>query len=65
MPNKLLDEKICAQIKELFDNQLIHSVEILYFSKVDPCKSCDETQQLLEEIIALSGKLQLRYLCFG
>jgi alkyl hydroperoxide reductase subunit AhpF len=59
MPVKLLNEEICKQIKELFDLQLDQPVEIIYFSKLDPCKACDETYQLLEEIITVSDKLHL------
>ena len=59
MTVKLLNEEIYQQIKELFDSQLDQPVEILYFSKLDPCKECDETHQLLEEIISISDKLHL------
>ena len=59
MPVKLLNEEICKQIKELFDIQMEQPVEIIYFSKLDPCKECDETHQLLEEIISISDKLHL------
>ena len=59
MPVKLLNEEICKQIKELFDIQMEQPVEIIYFSKLDPCNECDETYQLLEEIISVSDKLHL------
>jgi alkyl hydroperoxide reductase subunit AhpF len=59
MPVKLLTEEIRKQIKELFDYQLDHTVEIIYFSKLDPCKACDETNQLLEELISISDKIRL------
>jgi alkyl hydroperoxide reductase subunit AhpF len=59
MPVKLLNDEICKQIKELFDVQLDQPVEIIYFSKLIPCKECDETHQLLEEIISISDKLHL------
>jgi len=59
MPVKLLNEEICKQIKELFDIQLDQPVEIIYFSKLDPCNACGETHQLLEEIITVSDKLHL------
>jgi len=59
MPVKLLDEEICKQIKELFDLQLLQPVEIIYFSKLDPCDTCDETHQLLSEIISVNDKLHL------
>jgi alkyl hydroperoxide reductase subunit AhpF len=41
----------------MFENQLIHPVEIIYFSKQDPCETCEDTYQLLDEITSISEKL--------
>jgi len=60
MLNKLLTEEITQQIQEIFDNQLMHPVEIKFFSKPDTCESCDDTHHLLAEITSLSNKLHLR-----
>ena len=57
MPEKLLNEDIINQVKQLFNEQLVHPVEIIYFSKNDPCETCEDTYQLLEEIPSLSDKL--------
>jgi len=59
MPEKLLNEQISKQVRELFDAQLVHPVEIFYFSKDESCLSCEDSQQLLEEVVAISDKLHL------
>jgi alkyl hydroperoxide reductase subunit AhpF len=59
MLNNLLTEDITQQIQEIFDNQLMHPVEIIFFSKPDTCESCGDTHQLLAEIASLSTKLHL------
>ena len=60
MPVPLLNEDITKQIMELFDAQLEHPVEIIFFSKNDPCESCGITHQLLEEIASITDKVHLR-----
>jgi alkyl hydroperoxide reductase subunit AhpF len=59
MPYLLLNEELIKQIQDVFDAQLEHPVEILYFSKQDHCDSCEDTSQLLEEVVSLSDKLHL------
>jgi alkyl hydroperoxide reductase subunit AhpF len=59
MEAKLLNDEIYHQVKEIFDIQLSHPVEIIYFSKQDPCKTCDDTYHLLDEITSISEKLHL------
>ncbi len=56
---KILNEELTNQIKEIFTTQSMHPVELLYFSSKITCETCDETGQLLEEIVALSDKLHL------
>lgn len=56
---KLLNEELTNQIKELFDGQLIHPVELLYFYNNDACETCHETEQLLDEIATISDHIQI------
>lgn len=55
-------------IREHFDNHLTGAVEIVLFTErpspiiipgQQACEMCEETQQLLEEVVALSDKLSL------
>jgi len=48
MPEKLLNEQISKQVRELYDAQLVHPVEIFFFSKDESCLSCEDSRQLLE-----------------
>lgn len=58
MPEKLLNEEIVGQIKEIF-SQLQGEVEVLFFEQ-DDCTYCPDTRQLLEEVTAISDKVTLR-----
>ena len=60
MPN-LLNDDIRGQVKDLFDAQLKQPVEVLFFgsSIKENCEYCEETHQLLEEVISISEKLHL------
>lgn len=57
---KFLDEKVQAQVRELFAN-LSNPVEIIFFGTNEQagCQYCGETRQLLEEVADLSDQLQL------
>lgn len=57
----LLDEKIKAQVIELFSG-MVHPVVILFFGTSQPerCMYCADTKQLLEEVSALAEKIELR-----
>jgi glutaredoxin-like protein len=55
---KILDEGIQKQVQEVFA-ELNHPVEILFFTKKEDCEYCEETQQLVEEVVSLSDKLTL------
>lgn len=57
MADTLLNDEIFNQLQEMFENQLIHPVEILYFSKHDPCDTCEDTHQLLNEITSITEKI--------
>ena len=53
---KVLDEQIVKQIKQVFDG-IEQPVQVLLFASKENCDYCDETQQLLEEVTALHEKL--------
>jgi glutaredoxin-like protein len=58
MENKLLNQEILAQLKEIF-TQLKQPVQVLFFGKQTDCEYCNETLQLTQEVVALSDKLSL------
>jgi glutaredoxin-like protein len=55
---KMLNDQIIKQINEAFAG-IEEPVQVLYFGSKDNCETCDQTQQLLEEVTALSDKLEL------
>jgi glutaredoxin-like protein len=55
---KLLPDQIVGQVRDVF-KQLKHPVQILFFSSKKNCEYCGETQQLLEEVSAISDMLFL------
>jgi glutaredoxin-like protein len=56
---KMLDENIQNQVKGVFA-EVQEPVSILFFgSKTQNCDYCDQTSEMLEEIVALSDKLHL------
>jgi alkyl hydroperoxide reductase subunit AhpF len=59
MPDKLFTADFEKQILGLFDAQLVHPVEIIFFN-LDLCESCDDTKILLEQLTALSEKIFLK-----
>ena len=60
MPDKLLNGDLEKQIMEIFDAQLVHPVEIIFFSKPDFCETCVDTKVLLEELSNLSKLIFLK-----
>jgi glutaredoxin-like protein len=56
--SELLSEDIKEQIQQLF-GELEEPVKILFFGKKAECEYCDDTQKLVEEVIALSDKLEM------
>jgi glutaredoxin-like protein len=54
----LLNEDTQAQVKEAFA-QLNEPVHVLFFGREAGCDYCEDTRQLLQEVVALSDKLQL------
>lgn len=55
---ELLNEQIREQIKEVFTG-LQSPVQVLFFTSKENCDYCPDTQQLLEEVTALSDLLHL------
>jgi glutaredoxin-like protein len=55
---KVLDPQITKQIQEAFTD-IQEPVQVLLFTSVANCDYCRETQQLLEEVIALNDKVEL------
>ncbi|MCL4559229.1 MAG: hypothetical protein M1281_01275 [Chloroflexi bacterium] len=55
---ELLNDEIKNQIREVF-NGLDKPVQVEYFGKENDCDYCAETQQLLEEVAALSDRLEV------
>jgi alkyl hydroperoxide reductase subunit AhpF len=57
---KLLNEQIILQVKEVFDRQLVHPVEVLFFGSQANCDYCEDAHQLVKEVTDISDKLGLR-----
>lgn len=57
---KLLNDQIASQVKEVFDQQLVHPVEVLFFSSQSNCDYCQEARQLVEEVVGMSEKIGLQ-----
>jgi len=55
---QVLDPQIVKQIQQAFDG-MEQTVQVLLFTSKDQCDYCNETKQLLEEVIALNDKLEL------
>jgi alkyl hydroperoxide reductase subunit AhpF len=57
---KLLNEQIISQVKDVFDQQLVHPVEVLFFGSQANCDYCEDAHQLVKEVVEISEKLGLR-----
>lgn len=55
---KLLNDDVIGQIRDAFA-PMKESVQILYFGKKDNCDYCDDTRQLIEEVVEISEMLTL------
>lgn len=56
--DKLLNENVEKQIREVFAG-LKEPVHIIFFGSKENCEYCDDTRQLVREVVALSDKLSL------
>ncbi len=54
----LLTTEIKNQVRDVFTN-INKPVNILFFGQEENCPFCDDTRQLLEELVELSDNLQL------
>lgn len=54
----LLDENTKAEIKELFKS-IENPVKLVYFYKDDNCPYCSQIEQLMDELVSLSLKLNV------
>lgn len=55
---KLLDKALEKQVKEIL-NPMKDPITIVLFIKQDDCESCEPTQQIIEEVAALSDKIKV------
>lgn len=55
---KILNDQIIKQINEAFAG-IEEPVQVFYFGSKDNCETCNETQQLIEEVTALNEKIEL------
>ena len=55
---KLITDDIVEQIQEVFDD-LKGSVQLLFFGSQNNCTYCDETLKLIEEVSAISDKVNV------
>jgi glutaredoxin-like protein len=55
---KVLDPQITKQIQQAFDS-IDQPVQVLLFTSKESCDYCNETKQLLEEVVILNNKIEL------
>ena len=58
MTTILLNEEVTVQVQEVFAG-LNEPVQVLYFGKESDCDYCEDTLQLIKEVVGLSDKLNL------
>ncbi len=56
---QILPDQIVTQVRQVLASQLVEPVEMVLFLRQENCETCADTQQLLEELVALSDKLFL------
>lgn len=54
----LLNKEIIQQVRDIFQ-KLQHPVHILFFEQKAKCDYCNETRQLIEEVVAISDMLSM------
>lgn len=55
---KLLNEDVVKQIEDAFA-PMKEAVHVMFFGEKEGCDYCPDTQQLIEEVVAISDKLSL------
>ena len=58
MTTKLLNNEVIEQVQEVFDG-LSEPVQVLFFGKGFDCDYCEDTLQLIREVVDISDKLEL------
>jgi glutaredoxin-like protein len=58
MSERLLNDAVAEQVKAAFE-QLKEPVQVLFFGSETACEYCEDTRQLLEEVVELSDKLNI------
>lgn len=61
----LLRDKDKEDVKTLFQEKLVNPVRLVNFTQVFECEFCAETRQLMEEVAALSDKIELEVYNFA
>ncbi len=56
---KLLDDNVADQVKEVFKDTLQNPVHLIFFGSEARCEYCEPTLALLEEIVSLNEKISL------
>lgn len=59
MGKNLLNDQVVNQVRDVFDSQLKHPVEVLFFGQQHDCDYCEDTRKLIGEVTALSSKFNL------
>ncbi|MEJ2348674.1 MAG: thioredoxin family protein [Anaerolineales bacterium] len=54
----LLNEEVKDQVRQVFE-QLQEPIQVLFFGRKTECEYCDDTRQLVEEVVDLSDELEL------
>jgi glutaredoxin-like protein len=54
--SEIIDENVKQQVRDVFAG-LQHPVQILFFGTKENCDYCNETRQLIEEVVALSPQI--------
>lgn len=58
---ELLNDEVKVQVKDVLGEMMDKPVSILFFSSPDNCEYCEQTRQLLEEIVPLNSLLKMEH----
>jgi thioredoxin-disulfide reductase len=57
--SRVIDDKTEAELRRVFEN-LVSPVKLVFFTQENACPACAQQRELLQELAALSSKLQLK-----
>jgi alkyl hydroperoxide reductase subunit F len=57
--SRFIDQKTEEELRRVFGN-LVSPVKLVFFTQENACPACAQQRELLEELVALSSKLQLK-----